>query len=311
MDGARQLGNKHLLDWDETDVHHWLSNLGFPQYEREIRENNIQGDTLCLLDSDGLKSLGIVTVGQRLSILKSIYHLKMAHDIPLNEDDYVPPSETLASAPTENVSLENIHSSVKATRLRSLEESSRTLNLAMRSFMDELIKLRSSMGLPDGSLTEIRKRLPNLRSEVKEVDRPTAMSERDQKAVKSLPTPSTSQDSSDIDSTKVTLDDPTWKVLPAALRKHRINTDEWQNYAMFISYGAEGNRKKRRLEPEEKPLYLFKKLKEARKSPAFVLKNMKDLRSPLSLDSDSSSAISQTSFTSNHGQNSSIPPSQV
>lgn len=97
--------------------------------------------------------------------------------------------------------------------------------------------------------------------------------------------------------TKVSLDDPTWKVLPAALKKHRINTDEWQNYAMFISFGPAStfiitgrnraehsslpdNRTKRRLELEEKPLYLFKKLKEAQKNPAFVLKNMKDPRTP-------------------------------
>jgi len=39
---------------------------------------------------------------------------------------------------------------------------------------------------------------------------------------------------------KVTLEDPTWKVLPAALKKYRINNDSWQNYAMFICYGAPG-----------------------------------------------------------------------
>ena len=46
------------------------------------------------------------------------------------------------------------------------------------------------------------------------------------------------QESSDIlESLQVSLEDPTWKVLPAALRKHKINTDDWQNYAMFICYG--------------------------------------------------------------------------
>jgi len=36
------------------------------------------------------------------------------------------------------------------------------------------------------------------------------------------------------------LDDPTWKVLPAALKKYKINNDNWQNYAMFICYGSTG-----------------------------------------------------------------------
>lgn len=39
---------------------------------------------------------------------------------------------------------------------------------------------------------------------------------------------------------KVSLEDPTWKVLPAALKKYKINNDNWQNYAMFICYGSTG-----------------------------------------------------------------------
>jgi protein STE50 len=39
---------------------------------------------------------------------------------------------------------------------------------------------------------------------------------------------------------KVSLDDPTWKVLPAALKKYQIEDELWQNYAMFICYGPLG-----------------------------------------------------------------------
>lgn len=56
----------------------------------------------------------------------------------------------------------------------------------------------------------------------------------------SLPTPPrpTRQESTDnLKSFKVSLEDPAWKVLPAALRKYKINNDDWQNYAMFICYG--------------------------------------------------------------------------
>ena len=54
-------------------------------------ENNITGDVLVLLDADSLKEIGITTVGQRLSILKHIYHAKLAHNVPLEPDHYVPP----------------------------------------------------------------------------------------------------------------------------------------------------------------------------------------------------------------------------
>jgi hypothetical protein len=29
--------DRHILDWDETDVHNWLSSLGYSQYETQIR----------------------------------------------------------------------------------------------------------------------------------------------------------------------------------------------------------------------------------------------------------------------------------
>jgi len=29
--------DKYLLDWDESDVHQWLSGLGFSQYESQVR----------------------------------------------------------------------------------------------------------------------------------------------------------------------------------------------------------------------------------------------------------------------------------
>lgn len=102
--------DRHILDWDETDVHKWLSSLGYPQYESQIRgmnafsiqfislsnvltrlEHKIQGDSLCELDSEGLKSLGIITIGQRLSILRSIYQVKVAHNVPIDETHYIPP----------------------------------------------------------------------------------------------------------------------------------------------------------------------------------------------------------------------------
>jgi protein STE50 len=114
---------------------------------------------------------------------------------------------------------------------------------------------------------------------------------------------SSRQDSNDnLKSFKVSLDDPTWKVLPAALKKYRINNDNWQNYAMFICYGSTGmysplnflglitddmritgNRIERCLSYDEKPLLLFQKLKDAKKNPVFMLKHIKDIRSPIAV----------------------------
>lgn len=303
---------KYLLDWDESDVHQWFSTLGFPQYESQIREHKIRGDSLCQLDAEGLKAMGVVTVGQRLSILKSAYHLKLSHDIIITEDDYVPPSERT----TQNISIQDLHSSVKdqAQRLCTLEEGNRTIINAMRSFSEEITKLRQSLGLSGES--KILRDLPYLRSEMEVIGPPaldstnedtfreTSTQETTSASAYPTPLPTTHETS---DNAKITLDDPTWKVLPAALKKHQINYNDWQNYAMFISFGPPGNRTKRRLETNERPLYLFKKLKDAKKNPAFVLKNMKELRSPLVTDTEDKGVAHHPSSAVSQGTPAQIP----
>jgi hypothetical protein len=52
--------------------------------------------------------------------------------------------------------------------------------------------------------------------------------------------PSRQESTDNLKSFKVSLEDPTWKVLPAALKKYRITNDTWQNYAMFICFGPAG-----------------------------------------------------------------------
>ncbi|SCZ93173.1 BZ3500_MvSof-1268-A1-R1_Chr6-2g08507 [Microbotryum saponariae] len=75
---------------------------------------------------------------------------------------------------------------------------------------------------------------------------------------------------------RVTLEDPCYKVLPAALKKYKIN-DDWKQYALFICYGNT----ERCLAYDEKPLILFQKLKESNNNPVFMLRHIKDIKSPI------------------------------
>jgi hypothetical protein len=148
------------------------------------------------------------------------------------------------------------------------------------------------------------------------------------------PRPSRQESTDNLKSFKVSLEDPAWKVLPAALRKYKINNDDWQNYAMFICYGPPstslrtsdvtplvmgvllGNRIERCLSYDEKPLLLFQKLKDASKNPVFMLKHIKDIRSPIAVaqqkqaarkaSSDTSSSKSKSG--SSHARTPSRPP---
>lgn len=68
---------------------------------------------------------------------------------------------------------------------------------------------------------------------------------------------------------KVSLEDPCWKVLPAALNKYNIHAD-WRQYALYIVYGDQ----ERSVGLEEKPLALFKELDREGKKPMFMLRKL-------------------------------------
>ncbi len=54
------------------------------------QENEIVGEALVALQHEDLKAMGINSVGHRLTILKSVYDVKKAQDIPIEPDHYMP-----------------------------------------------------------------------------------------------------------------------------------------------------------------------------------------------------------------------------
>ena len=55
-----------------------------------IADNEIVGEALVALQHDDLKQMGVTSVGHRLTILKSVYDIKVKQDIPIESDHYVP-----------------------------------------------------------------------------------------------------------------------------------------------------------------------------------------------------------------------------
>ena len=68
---------------------------------------------------------------------------------------------------------------------------------------------------------------------------------------------------------RVGLEDPCYKVLPAALRKYNIQHD-WRQYALYIVYGDQ----ERAVGMDEKPLALFKDLDREGRKPMFMLRKL-------------------------------------
>lgn len=69
------------------------------------------------------------------------------------------------------------------------------------------------------------------------------------------------------------MDDPTWKVLPAALKKYNIRASAGQ-YALYVVWDEE----ERCLEMDEKPLLIFKRLDREGKKPMFMLRKVAPVR---------------------------------
>ena len=68
---------------------------------------------------------------------------------------------------------------------------------------------------------------------------------------------------------RVSMEDHTYKVLPAALKKYNIS-GPWDHYALYILHGDS----ERCLGMDEKPLALFKQLDKAGKKPRFMLRKI-------------------------------------
>ncbi|GJE91066.1 hypothetical protein PsYK624_072140 [Phanerochaete sordida] len=350
----------NIMEWDEGDVHAWLSTLGFPQYENQIRMHRVSGDVLCLMDADSLKEIGIETIGQRLAILKAVYQLKLTQQIPIDSDHYVPPSEV--EDRQEHLNLDRMYDLLRdqGDRLRTLEDENRRLSDTLHACLEDIGSIRSSQSSRtgqseaespvnrapsfkwasfvksgrsptkastqetiietpqsspqraehDSSTSSSRmgppSATPDKRSQALHVPNQPSSSNGNASASSSSqtlaqpqhPRPSRQDSSDNLKSFKVSLDDPAWKVLPAALKKYKINNDDWQNYAMFICYGSPGNRIERCLSYDEKPLLLFQKLKDAKKNPVFMLKHIKDIRSPIAVAQQKQAARKASSETS-------------
>ncbi|GAA5997712.1 uncharacterized protein JCM10292_006761 [Rhodotorula paludigena] len=388
-----------LLSLDADGVHALFADLGFPHYRDQLNEHGITGDVLVHLDHAALKDVGVHSVGQRLAILKTVYELKVAQNVPIEDGHYVPPSEDLdGGGPLHTQQVLGLLGE-RDERIRNLEYEVHNLHTALLNLREDAITLarsapgatkprpglrsptsgtfahplsnastlsRSSStpsrprnpppvalnsslaipanGLPDSPHSPVVDS-PRLAGDYQQQQQASHLADAatlqpaeisingvttpttptapmlmhpdsasahpgGQSASSSLlhpsssrpttavpePSPTTSTSLSPLSkgaregstsgssadnpyrSFRVTLEDPCYKVLPAALKKYKIN-DDWRLYALFICYGNT----ERCLAYDEKPLLLFQKLKESNDNPVFMLRHIKDIKSPIAV----------------------------
>ncbi|KIV94025.1 hypothetical protein, variant [Exophiala mesophila] len=81
-----------ITEWSPEDCAQFVTSLNLRQYREAFIEQGIDGEVLIALKHDELKEMGIASVGHRLTILKNVYEMKVRQDIPVEPDDYVPPT---------------------------------------------------------------------------------------------------------------------------------------------------------------------------------------------------------------------------
>ncbi|KAI8385036.1 uncharacterized protein BYT42DRAFT_530399 [Radiomyces spectabilis] len=304
-----------VLLWDENKVNKWLASIGYSSFEKTFKEQGITGDVLVHLDHDSLKDLSIHSVGQRLDILKNIYHLKAMCRVPLNEWDYVPPSVLYENDWLGHNGLADYRKIEMAFQerdehVRRLTEDLLRISSEMDRLRDDLFRFSKEkkpsssssssqssgqkyhltnagssskaghmLTPPTSTLSSSHPTLDYFNPANDEPSKPTPhVTINDGGAIKVYGEKISNSSKVDLESSKnvrLLLDDPCSKVITSALKKYNVN-DDWQQYALWIQFGSPDNIQEQALGYDEKPLRISQKLKESNQNPVFVLKHVKD-----------------------------------
>ncbi|KAK9448459.1 uncharacterized protein V1518DRAFT_395387 [Limtongia smithiae] len=145
----------NVLYWDTADVAVFLEHrLGLPQYAPTFVENDITGEVLIHLSHEFLLDLDVQSVGHRLQILKAVYNLKIAQDLPIDPGEFVPLALAEQDAERDSVDIDRL--------MKSLEVRDRRIMLAeqeIKRLMDNYARLREDL-LPIFKMVKESKPLP-------------------------------------------------------------------------------------------------------------------------------------------------------
>ncbi|KAI0904196.1 protein kinase regulator Ste50 [Ustulina deusta] len=139
---ADRLPETIISEWTAEEGADFIATIGLQQYSDRFIENEIVGEALVALLHDDLKAMGVASVGHRLTILKSVYDVKKAQDIPIESDHYVPLSAD-AEAQYATATLKDIKHLVEQLRFR--DERISLVERDLRQLSDDFRRLREDM----------------------------------------------------------------------------------------------------------------------------------------------------------------------
>ncbi|KAJ5194686.1 uncharacterized protein N7498_008124 [Penicillium cinerascens] len=130
-----------ISEWTADECIEFLTSLGLLQYCGTFRENGIVGEALIALKHDELKEMGINSVGHRLTILKSVYEIKIRQQVPLDVDHYIPLSADQSM--NETASQDDLARLIQSIQRR--DETIITVQAEMRRLTEDYRRLREEI----------------------------------------------------------------------------------------------------------------------------------------------------------------------
>ncbi|KAJ9613204.1 hypothetical protein H2200_003145 [Cladophialophora chaetospira] len=132
-----------ITEWTPDECAQFILSLNLRQYCQAFVDHGIEGEALVALKHDELKEMGIASVGHRLTILKNVYDMKVNQDIPIDPDDYVPPSKS-PSAQHEMATKADIDRLARSM-IRLRDERITQAEAQLTKLADEYRKLREEL----------------------------------------------------------------------------------------------------------------------------------------------------------------------
>ncbi|KAJ5900640.1 uncharacterized protein N7473_004710 [Penicillium subrubescens] len=130
-----------ISEWTADECVDFLTSLGLLQYCGTFRENGIVGEALIALKHDELKEMGINSVGHRLTILKSVYEIKIRQHVPLDVDHYIPLSADQSM--NENATQDDIARLIQSIQRR--DEKIMMVEAEMHRLAEDYRRLREEI----------------------------------------------------------------------------------------------------------------------------------------------------------------------
>ncbi|EXJ94443.1 hypothetical protein A1O1_02839 [Capronia coronata CBS 617.96] len=132
-----------ITEWTPEECAQFVSSLNLRQYCQAFVDHGIDGEALVALKHDELKEMGIASVGHRLTILKNVYDLKVRQDVPVEPDDYIPP--TAEQNPQHEMATKEDIARIARSIIRLRDERIAQAEAQLTRLADDYRKLRQEL----------------------------------------------------------------------------------------------------------------------------------------------------------------------